>query len=329
MTKGKKNTSKKKVSDLGVFMNIKTDFAFKRVFAKKSMLISFLNAIGTLPETVEDVEYLPLEQLGYVKTIRRAVYDLYVKTTSGKHYIIEMQVAEQKHFAERMILYASHAVTGQALKGKMITINDKGEKVERDWDYEIAGVYLIAIVDFIMFPEKVAEEIMIEEIELMRKKANIPFSDKYKFTVIELPKFRKTLETLSTLKEKWLFVLRYLETFRSRPKEMNEDIFKELYEDARIKKLTNEEMESYKQSVLEYGDLISVADRAEEKGIEKGIEIGEKRGKEKGIEIGEKRGREKERINIVKDCYKRNMSLKDIARFLNLTEEQVYNMLDS
>jgi predicted transposase YdaD len=114
---------------------------------------------------------------------------------------------------------------------------------------------------------------------------------------------------------------------------MSEDVFKELYEDARIKKLTNKEMEAYKQSVLEYGDMISVADRAEEKGIEKGIEIGEKRGREKGrvegrIE-GREEGREGERINIVKDCYKRNMSLKDIARFLNLTEEQVYNMLDS
>jgi predicted transposase/invertase (TIGR01784 family) len=259
--------------------------------------------------------------LGYVKTIRKAVYDLYVKTTSGKHYIIEMQIAEQKHFAERMILYASHAVINQAQKGKIVTINDKGEKIEKDWDYEIAGVYMIALVDFIMFPEKVAEEIMIEEIELIRKQAKILFSDKYKFTVIELPKFQKTLETLSTLKEKWLFVLRYLETFRSRPKELSEDIFKELYEDARIKKLTDEEMEAYKQSVMEYGDLISVADWAEEKGREKG--------RKEGREEGRKEGREEERINIVKDCYKRNMSIKDIAGFLNLTEEQVYNMLDS
>jgi predicted transposase/invertase (TIGR01784 family) len=98
---------------------------------------------------------------------------------------------------------------------------------------------------------------------------------------------------------------------------INEDIFKELYEDARIKKLTDEEMEAYKQSVLEYGDLISVADWAEEKG------------REKGRKEGREEGREEERINIVKDCYKRNMSIKDIAGFLNLTEEQVYNMLDS
>ncbi|MDR2285952.1 MAG: Rpn family recombination-promoting nuclease/putative transposase [Prevotellaceae bacterium] len=294
-------------------MNLKTDYAFKKIFGNKVLLISFLNAIGTLPEIVEDIEYLPLEQLGYDKTIRRAVYDLYVKTTSNKRYIIEMQIAEQKYFAERMILYASHAVTAEAMKGKMITVNDKGETIERNWDYDIAGVYMIAIVDFIMFPEDVAEKIMIEEIELMRRKANLPFSDKYKFTVIELPKFRKTLETLSTMKEKWLFVLRYLETFRSRPKEMNEDVFKELYNDARIKKLTNEEMEKYKQSVLEYGDYITFTDRAEEKGFEK----------------GKKEGIEESLIKFAKNCYKHNMSLKEIARILEISEEEVYNLLDN
>jgi predicted transposase YdaD len=116
-----------------------------------------------------------------------------------------------------------------------------------------------------------------------------------------------------------------LETFRSRSKKLSEDIFKELYEDARIKKLTNEEMEAYKQNVLTYGDLISVADRAEEKGREKGRKEGREEGREEGI----KEGREEERTNIVKDCYRRNISIKDIARFLNLTEEQVHNMLDN
>jgi predicted transposase/invertase (TIGR01784 family) len=313
MAKKKRKTGKIKVSDLGVFMNLKTDYAFKKIFGNKVLLISFLNAIGTLPEIVEDIEYLPLENLGYDKTIRRAVYDLYVKTTSNKHYIIEMQIAEQKHFAERMILYASHAVIGEALKGKMTTINDKGETIERDWDYNIAGVYMIAIVDFIMFPEDIAEDIMIEEVELMRIKANLPFSDKYKFTVIELPKFRKTLETLMTVKEKWLFVLRYLETFQSRPKEMNEDIFIKLYNSARIKKLTNEEMKEYKQSVLEYEDYSSFTERAEEKGFERGIEEGIK----------------KTLINLAKSYYERNMSIKEIADLLNISEKEVYYLLDN
>jgi predicted transposase/invertase (TIGR01784 family) len=309
-------------------MNIKTDFAFKKIFGKKKLLISFLNALGTLSELIVDIEYLPLEQLGYIKTIRKAVYDVYVKTVSGKCYIIEMQISEQQHFAERMILYASHAVIAQAHKGSIITINDKGEEVKRAWNYEIAGVYVIAILDFVMFKEEVAENIIIEEVELMRQTAKIPFSDKLKFSIIELPKLQKTIDALSTLKEKWLFVLRYMHTFRSRPKQMNEDIFKELYYEARINKLTNEEMNEYKQSVLEYEDVISAVNWAEEKGIRKGREEGREEGIRKGREEGIRKGQEEERIRLVKHFRSRGMSLKQIAESLDLTEEQVYNMLD-
>jgi hypothetical protein len=90
MTKSNKKTSKDKILDLGVFMNIMTDFAFKKVFYNKRLLISFLNALGTLPETIEDLDYLKEEQLGYAKTIRKAFYDVHVKTTSKRNYIIEM-----------------------------------------------------------------------------------------------------------------------------------------------------------------------------------------------------------------------------------------------
>jgi predicted transposase/invertase (TIGR01784 family) len=321
MTKKNKKTSKDKTIDSGVFMNIKTDFAFKKVFFNKRLLISFLNSLGTLPEIIEDLIYLKEEQLGYAKTVRKAFYDVHVKTTSGKNYIIEMQIADQKYFAERMIFYASHAVISQGHKGKIKTKNEKGEDIEKDWDYNIDGVYMIAIVDFVMFAEEEAKDIFIEEVELMRRQANLPFSDKYKFTIIELPKFQKTLETLSTLKEKWIFTFRYLHTFKERPKQMNEDVFEELCDDARINNLTPTEMEKYKQSVLDYGDMITV----EEKGIEKGIVIGEKQGIKQGI----REGIAKERARTVNRLRNQGRSIKEIAELLDISEKQVYNLLDS
>jgi predicted transposase/invertase (TIGR01784 family) len=337
MTKRNRKTSKDEIVDLGVFMNIKTDYAFKKVFFNKRLLISFLNSLGTLPETIEDLEYMSEAQLGYAETNRKAVYDVYVKTTSRARYIIEMQIADQEHFAERMIFYASHAVVGQGHKGKVKMTNDEGKTIKKDWDYNIAGVYMIAIVDFVMFPEEKAKNIFIEEVELMRKQANLPFSDKYKFTIIELPKFQKKLEKLSTLKEKWIFVFRYLHTFRERPEEMNEDVFEELCDYALIENLAPEEMEKYKQSLEDYGDMITVERKGIKKGLEKGLAIGEKRGiaigekrgitigEKRGIEIGEKRGIAK----VVKRFRNQGKSIKEIAELLDFTEEQVYNLLDS
>jgi hypothetical protein len=76
MVKRNRKTSKDKDFGSGVFMNIMTDFAFKKVFFNKRLLISFLNSLGTLPETIEDLEYLREEQLGYAKTVRKAFYDV-------------------------------------------------------------------------------------------------------------------------------------------------------------------------------------------------------------------------------------------------------------
>jgi predicted transposase/invertase (TIGR01784 family) len=238
--------------------------------------------------------------------------------------IIEMQIAKQEHFAERMIFYASHAVVSQGRRGKMTVKNDKGEDVETAWDYNIDGVYMIAIVDFVMFPEEEAKNIFIEEVELMRKQANVSFSPKFKFTIIELPKFQKKLETLSTVKDKWIYGFRYLHTFRERPKQLHEDVFIELCDKAKVENLIPVEMEKYKQSLMEYGDVISVARQSRKDGIA----IGEKRGIAIGEKRGRKEGREEERARTVNWLRSQGRSIKEIAELLGFTEEQVYNLLE-
>jgi uncharacterized protein (DUF488 family) len=100
--------------------------------------------------------------------------------------------------------------------------------------------------------------------------------------------------------------------------------------------------------VLEYDDVRDAVDFARLKarrkalleGEERGIEIGEKRGekrgikigKKQGIEIGEKRGKKQgqieERNRLVKYLYSRKMSLKEIAEATNLTEKEVFEIID-
>jgi CRISPR/Cas system CMR-associated protein Cmr3 (group 5 of RAMP superfamily) len=90
---------------------------------------------------------------------------------------------------------------------------------------------------------------------------------------------------------------------------MDESIFKTLYEEAKINKLTEEEMKAYKHSILEYDDVFLAIDYAEEKGIA----IGEKR----GIAIGEELNTEK----FAHNCYNQNMSVKQIASLTGLASE--------
>jgi predicted transposase/invertase (TIGR01784 family) len=295
-----------------VFMNIKTDYGFKKVFADKELLIAFLNELTIFPEQIKDIKYLPLEQLGYIEKIRRAVYDIYVETESGKFFIVEMQLSTQQHFAERMIFYASHSIIKQVPKGKQA----------HDEEFKISGIFIVAILDFVMFNEKVAENIVIERVELMRLQADISFFDKYKFVIVELPKFKKTLNEVSDdLMDGLLYSFLYMEHLDECPEVLCKNIIiKKLYERAKINKLTAEEMKAYQESVLEYSGLRYAIDLSREEGRKEGLEEGLEKGRMKGLEEAQRK--------MVKRFYKRGKSIKDIAEEMDLTEEQVYFLLE-
>lgn len=312
MSKREKEGKSAQKTGAKVFMNPKTDFGFKKIFGNKRLLLEFLEALGVLPEKIADLEYLPLEQLGIVKENRKAIYDIYVKTASGKRYIVEMQVSRQDHFEERMLFYASYSVIYQAPRGKISTTGEKGEKAARQ-SYDIAGVYIIAILDFVLFQEKASKAIVVEHVKLMRQEANLQFTDKYQFLIIELPKFKKTLGELSTLMDKLLFSLKSMDKLPERPEAMDEELLKLLYEEARINQLTSVDMEAYNQSVLEYYDVRQAVDVA----------------RREGMEVGEKRGREQEQTRFVKSCRLAAMSIKQIAELTGLAEEQIYAILDN
>jgi predicted transposase/invertase (TIGR01784 family) len=320
----KEKVGKKKASGAGVFMNPKTDFGFKKIFGNKPLLLAFLNAMGALPEKIADIEYLPLEQLGIVEENRKAIYDIYVKTESGKRYIVEMQVSRQDHFEERMLLYASYSFIYQTLKGKITTTDAQGNSVARV-GYDIAGVCVIAILDFVLFKEKAAKDIAVEQVKLMRQAAKMEFSDKYSFLIIELPKFRKKLDELSTVSDKLLYSLKNMDKLTERPEVMSEDILKRLYEEARINKLTKVDMETYNQSVLEYYDVRQAMDVARSEGRSKG----RREGRREGRSEGRREGIEHERIRNVKIFYNElHLGSEQIARLTGLPEERVCAILD-
>jgi hypothetical protein len=170
-----------------VFINVKTDFGFKKIFGNKALLMAFLNAI--LNKKITEIEYLPAEQLGYVRENRKAVYDVYCTTKNGERFIVEMQASPQPYFADRIIFYMSYPVISQAPKGKVTTINSEGIEVKAPWNYALSGVYMICILDDIMFEEEKAKDIVIEHMKIVRQNANTIFTDKWEAVTIELPKF--------------------------------------------------------------------------------------------------------------------------------------------
>ncbi|MDR0566225.1 MAG: Rpn family recombination-promoting nuclease/putative transposase [Prevotellaceae bacterium] len=354
--KEKKEKKAKKDAGAKVFMNPKTDFGFKKLFGIEQVLREFLNSLEVFPEKISAIGYLPLEQLGVVEKDRKAVYDIYATTASGKRYIVEMQVSRQDHFEERMLFYASHSVIEQVKKGKQVKVGARGKKVAQP-SYAIDGVYVIAIVDFELFKEKEVKDVVVEQVHLMRQAANLKFTDKFQLVIIELPKFKKTLDELVTLKDKFLFSLKHMDKLAERPAVMVEEVLQVFYEKAELNKLTTTDMRTYNRSIEAYEGMQNAMSFARREGVEIGEKRGEKRGRMKGIEQGIKRGRkegikegivrgekrgekrgrmegrmegiEEERIRLVKNSYKANLSFQQIAEITGFTEEQIYAILDS
>ena len=102
-------------------------------------------------------------------------------------------------------------------------------------------------------------------------KTNKVFSDKLVFIYLEMPKFKKSIGECKTLYEKWLFVLQNLTRLLERPKELQERVFKRLFEQAEIASYSPEEYNAYEESLKNLWDIANGMEAAEKKGVEKGF----------------------------------------------------------
>ncbi|MEO1387431.1 MAG: Rpn family recombination-promoting nuclease/putative transposase [Cyanobacteria bacterium J06634_6] len=253
------------------YINLLTDFGFKRVFGSepnKQLLIDFLNTLLPEHHRVQSISYKSSANLGATPIDRKAVFDIYCQGENGERFIVEIQKAKQNFFKDRSVCYASFPIQEQALRG--------------EWKFRLAPVYSIGVLDFV-FDDHKNDSTIVHMVELKDQNCNV-FYDKLKFIYIELPKFTKTLEQLETHQDKWLYLLRHLPDIDDQP--FKDPVFLQLFEIAEIANFSRSEQNSYQNSLKYYRDLNDVVDTAWQEGIEQGIEKGIEQGIEKGIEQG-------------------------------------------
>ncbi|MDY6940807.1 MAG: Rpn family recombination-promoting nuclease/putative transposase [Cyanobacteriota bacterium] len=239
------------------YINLLTDFGFKRVFGtepNKALLIDFLNTLLPNNHRIRDVTYKRNENLGNTSLDRKAIFDIYCEGETGEKFIVEIQKAKQNFFKDRSIYYSTFPIQEQASKG--------------DWDYRLKAVYTVGVLDFI-FDDHQNEDTLIHTVQLKNQNCEV-FYEKLKFVYIELPKFTKTLEELETHLEKWLFLLRHLPELSDRPEPLEESIFSQLFEVAEIANFSPPERDSYENSLKYYRDLNNVVNTSREEGREEG-----------------------------------------------------------
>ena len=124
------------------------------------------------------------------------------------------------------------------------------------------------------------------DIVLSDRNTHEVFSDKLRFIFIELPAFTNEEDECITDFERWIYVLKNMETLNRLPFKARKAVFEKLEKIIDIASLTKEEREKYDESIKVYRDQLVTIAFAKEKGIEEGMEKGRKEGeKMKQLEI--------------------------------------------
>ena len=178
------------------FLDVKTDYAFKKVFGSdqsKDVLLSFLNAVLQFPKgnTVTDLQIVDPYQMPLLKGMKETCVDVKAVLSDGSTVIVEMQVLNYEGFEKRVLYNTAKAYSTQLLSGE---------------DYHLLNpVIALTITDFVMFPEftKVASYFRLRE-----KDEPVEYSRDVELVFLELPKFAKSEDELETLADKWLYFLK-------------------------------------------------------------------------------------------------------------------------
>ena len=246
------------------FLDVKTDYAFKRVFGSKEhkdILISFLNSIVDLKYKIKDLEIIDPYNIPMLKGMKDTYVDVKARLENDEIVIIEMQILHHDGFEKRVLYNAAKNYSKQLEKG--------------DEYHLLNPVIAITIVDFIMFENT---QKVITYFKLIEKNDFIEYSGDIELIFIELPKFNKKLDECKTIQDKWIYFIKNAGSLEYVPKNLDEEIKKAL-ELANEANLTEEELEiqhKRKEFIMIQKAAISKAKR---EGKEEGIKEGEKKAK--------------------------------------------------
>lgn len=174
-------------------LNSKVDVVFKKLFASsenKDLLISFINSILSEDQQISDIELKnPYNIANYIKGEMNILY-IKAVDTKGVRYDIEMQLAEQRYYYKRVLYYLGKAYSDQ------IEIGDDFETLRK--------TIAINILDFNYIDD---EEDFHNVYKIFNTKSKKKFSNIFQMHFVELNKFKKDYENLSSTLDRWVIFL--------------------------------------------------------------------------------------------------------------------------
>ena len=288
------------------FINPFTDVGFKRIFGQeinKDLLIDFLNALLEGERRVEDIRFLDKELIPAYEEDRMLIYDIYCTDEKGEQFIVEMQNRQQIHFKERALYYLSQSVARQGEKGAY-------------WQFDLKAVYGVFFMNFKLkdSPRKLRTDIVLAD-----RDTHELFSDKMRFIFLELPSFDKEEDECETDFERWIYVLKNMQTLKRLPFKARNAVFNRLEQIVDIASLSKEDRMKYDESIKVYRDKIAIMAFEREEGLREGL----RKGLQKGRAEGRTEGLAEGKIEVARNLKRMGLTTEAIVAATGLTTGEV------
>ena len=288
-------------------MNIidtKSDLAFKKVFAEKPhLLMSLLNNFLPLADPIISVQYMNPEILPDMNDGKNSIVDVRCIDNRGRHFIVEMQVARQNGFIQRVLMNTTKVYSRQFSK---------------DNAYQFAQpVYSLNLLDHHI---KANENKWYHHYTITNKEDQEDFWEDMQIILIELPKWKKLSKfDLNKPKDRWLMYFTEPTLFDRLSKEeyARYTEISEAMESLETKNFTPEQIRGYElylDSIRQYHTTMTIE-------REEGRKEGEANGKEIGKEIGLNTS-----LQIIEEIKKNKLTPEEIATHYNIKLDLVLKL---
>ena len=107
------------------------------------------------------------------------------------------------------------------------------------------------------------------DVVLSDRDTHVPFSDKLRFVFLQLPCFKKEESECENDFERWIYVLKNMETLQRLPFKARKSVFEKLEQIVDIASLSKEERMKYDESIKVYRDQLATLDFAKQKVVRK------------------------------------------------------------
>lgn len=284
------------------FLDVKTDFAFKKVFGSvnsKDILISFLNSVIEFDcgRKIKDLIIVDPYSIPLLKGMKDTYVDVKAELDDNSQVIIEMQVLNHEGLEKRILYNAAKNYSIQLKKG--------------DAYHLLNPVIALTITDFILFKNN---EELINNFKLIEKKQFIEYSDDIELVFIELPKYNKAETELDTVRDKWLYFIKNAGSLDCIPSNLNQELEK-AFNIANEANLSEEELElQHKKKDWIYMQKSSI-ELAARTGLQQGLQ--------QGLEQGLIQGESDAKIKMVLNAHKMGLPLQTISELTDLDEDKI------